>query len=184
MSSRIEKERNRVRIEQHNLAQDGPIMPPPSRDFIRGIEPDQDNTCILSTLQGIASHESVTGVAVRCLDLLNNDNEDVRNWAAECLSGSVRPIDEEAPTVIEFMEETVKKCHGSETAEVRRRFNDQLYWAATLIGRLGVDGSTDPASLRRVLDEVIELPTRITADEKEAYAPAIKRAERILQRFG
>jgi len=184
MSSRIEKERNRVRIEQYNLAQDGPIMTPPSSDFIRGIEPDQDHTSIVSTLQGIASHESVTGVAVRCLDLLNDGNEDVRNWAAECLSGSVHPIDEEAPAMIEFMEETIKKCQGNETAEVRRRFNDQLYWAATLIGRLGVDGPTDPASLRRVLDEVIELPTRIAADQKETYAEAIKRAERVRQRCG
>ncbi|TWU03729.1 hypothetical protein [Neorhodopirellula pilleata] len=158
-------------------------MTSPPRDYIHALRDDQDSTTILSTLQEIASHESVSGVGVRCLELLDDEDEEIRSWSAECLSGSVHPLDQETLGLIEFVRRVIKRSRTNPSHEIHTRLADQLYWAVTLIGRLSVDGQTDPASLRLVFDEVIESVEPIAADDQETYGEAIRRAERLRQRL-
>lgn len=145
---------------------------------------------ILARLQEIASQDSVSGVAVRCLDLLDHADDEVSRWAAECLSGSVAPREQESPELVEFLAVAIERSRTNLTAKAHRCLADQLYWGVTLIGRLGTqgladsEGLADPESFYRILDKVIELAKWIGENEKDIYAEAIKRAGRVRSRFG
>jgi HEAT repeat protein len=102
---------------------------------------------------------------IGCLELLeavNDSDDDVREWVSEALEGMGAPDAAVLPALIRRLEDADA---------------DRGYWAATLIGRLGPDGSQATAGLSDALRDHTSLATR----ERAAWAlgkigPAAKSA--------
>lgn len=109
---------------------------------------------ISAALQALSSQSSVSGVSRRCLELLGHDSSDVRLWASEALESAVQPAPDEAASLIELLDQliqrqaSVAKAAGAdlESSELA----DQLYWTATMIGRMGVAVAAADATLGRL----------------------------------
>lgn len=93
-------------------------------------------------LQSIARQGEVAGVAAACVDAMTLDDEDVRNWASECLENGVAVTAADLPALIARL-----SPEGSA---------DSIYWAATLIGRM--TGAATPAigALLQTAEAIVE----------------------------
>lgn len=138
-----------------------------SRKLCDGIDASQNPETILTTLQTIATHEDVSSVAIRCVELTQHDDEEIRNWAAECLSSSVRPGQDEESPLLDSLDTHLNTKSPSDSA------NDELYWLVTLIGRLPLDGPSSQERAQTLLARVASLDP----------SPAVDRAHRIRQRW-
>lgn len=128
------------------------------------------NELSLSELEALARQENVRGKTVDCLLALQSDEEEVRAWASEALSGSIEPVADDEEELAGLLESVLYK--GEEAECWNALAVDQLYWTATMLGRLS---SLDP-STRKVLREL--------ADSKSATLhPAAKRARSVIERL-
>lgn len=129
------------------------------------------NELSLSELESLARQENVHGKTVDCLLALQSDDEEVRTWAAEVLSGSVEPTADEEEEMAGLLETVLYE--GEDGESWSHLASDQLYWTATMLGRLPqIDAST-----AKVLQELADTSS-------DALASAAKRARSVLGRLG
>lgn len=143
-----------------------------SRGLRDGIDISQNAETILKTLQAIASREGVSSVAIRCLELSQHDDEEIRSWATECLSSSVRPGKDEELSLLDALEAKLNTT-SHDDSERGGSENDLLYWLVTLAGRLELDAPSAKERAKSLLARVVSL----------GHAPAVERAQRISQRI-
>lgn len=155
-------------------------MTEPQRDHIDGLQVDQETDTILKTLQGIASHDSVSGVAIGCLQLLQHDEEEIRSWAAECLSSSVQPDANEKTGLIEFLRRTTDVPSSVDSSPTPQTLADQMYWATTLVGRLAL-GDDEKPLIRELLNQVTKESSRRSAEGADCFTNVAKKADRLSQ---
>ncbi|WDQ16857.1 hypothetical protein [Rhodopirellula sp. P2] len=129
------------------------------------------NELSLSELEALARQENVLGKTVDCLLALQSDDEEVRTWASEVLSGSVEPSAEEEEEMAGLLESVFYEGEDGDRWDVLAV--DQLYWTATMLGRLS---QLDP-STSKVLRELAQ-------SKSTALAPAAKRAQSVIERLG
>ncbi|EKK03008.1 MAG TPA: hypothetical protein DDX19_08445 [Rhodopirellula baltica] len=130
-----------------------------------------ENELSLSELESLARQENVHGKTVDCLLALQSDDEEVRTWAAEVLSGSVEPTADEEEEMAGLLETVLYEGEDGESWSPLA--SDQLYWTATMLGRLPqIDAST-----AKVLQELADTSA-------DALASAAKRARSVLGRLG
>lgn len=142
------------------------------RELRDGIDISRNAETILKTLQTIASNEDVSSVAIRCLELTQHDDEEIRSWATECLSSSVRPSQDEESSLLDALE-TKLNATNEDDSEQDESGNDHLYWLVTLIGRLELDGPSSHERAKTLLAQVASL----------GHSPAVERAQRVSQRI-
>lgn len=152
---------------------------------------------LLDVLQEIASQEDVSGVTRRCLELLAHDDSQVRVWAAEALESAAQPAVDETPSLTQWLEKLIDQQaasarkafvwpSASQPAEVQQPkpdedlstslLADQLYWTATMIGRIGAGAATADSLLAR-LEQLSD-----NASAKDFHAAAA-RAGRVRRSF-
>lgn len=130
-----------------------------------------ENELSMSELEKLASQENVQGKTVDCLLALQSDDEEVRTWAAEVLSGSIEPTADEEEEMAGLLESVFYEGEDGDNWSLAAA--DQLYWTATMLGRLiQIDPST-----RKVLQE-------LSQSESAALDSAAKRARSVLERLG
>ncbi|PHQ33520.1 hypothetical protein [Rhodopirellula bahusiensis] len=128
------------------------------------------NELSLSELEALARQENVQGKTIDCLLALQSDDEEVRTWASEVLSGSVEPTADEEEEMAGLLETVLYE--GEDGQSWAATAVDQLYWTATMLGRLNqVDPSTS-----KVLRELAE-------SKSPALTPAAKRAQSVIERL-
>ncbi len=150
---------------------------------------------LLDVLQEIASQEIVSGVTRQCLELLAHDDSEVRVWAAEALESAAQPAATETQPLIEWLEKLIEQ----QATAARKAFvwpsasqsepstkskpgedlamsllADQLYWTATMIGRIGAEAVTADPMLARLE----ELKDHATAADFHAAATRAARVRR------
>ncbi|EMB16843.1 hypothetical protein [Rhodopirellula europaea] len=129
------------------------------------------NELSLSELESLARQENVHGKTVDCLLALQSDDEEVRTWAVEALSGSVEPTADEEEEMAGLLETVLYEGEDGESWSPLAA--DQLYWTATMLGRLPL---IDP-STTKVLQELAE-------SESATLGAAAKRARSVVGRLG
>jgi tRNA G10 N-methylase Trm11 len=128
------------------------------------------NELTLSELEALARQENVHGKTVDCLLALQSDDEEIRTWASEALSGSIEPIAGEEEEMAGLLESVLYAGEEGESWDALAV--DQLYWTATMLGRLN---HLDP-STKKVLQELAE-------STSTTLAPAAKRARSVVERM-
>jgi HEAT repeat protein len=108
----------------------------------------------IDALRQISTQEKVTGLAVTVVGLCGSSDDEIRMWSAEALEVAIEPQSSEIPGLIELLQQ-------ADDGEI-------CYWAATLLGRLGVDAVAAVATLETCLCESMYLPAR----ERAAWALA------------
>jgi HEAT repeat protein len=105
----------------------------------------------LQALKKISGQEGVTGLAPLVVALADDDDDDVRMWAADAMETSVEPQPADVPELISLLEKSIggSVAHG-----------EVGYWAATMLGRLGSDGAAAPAALEHCLRNSPQLAAR------------------------
>ncbi|KLU07634.1 hypothetical protein RISK_000311 [Rhodopirellula islandica] len=129
------------------------------------------NELSLNELEALARQENVHGKTVDCLLALQSDDEEVRTWASEVLSGSVEPSADEEEEMAGLLESVL--YDGEEGNRWDALAVDQLYWTATMLGRLS---QLDPSTWK-VLRELAE-------SQSTTLAAAAKRAQSVIERLG
>ena len=122
------------------------------------------NELSLSELESLARQENVHGKTVDCLLALQSDDE-------EALSGSVEPTADEEEEMAGLLETVLYE--GEDGESWSPLVADQLYWTATMLGRLPL---IDP-STTKVLQELAE-------SESATLGAAAKRARSVVGRLG
>lgn len=153
-------------------------MTEPSEHFITEFQNTSDENVLLDGLKDIASRPAVGGVAVRCLQLLNHENAEVRDWAVECLSESVQPATDETDAIFaitkRLLEPNVSSIAVDATASDDASDHvDTLYWCVTLIGRFEWEGLENRQT---AIDWLARVASTLDS-------PAADRAKRILDRM-
>ncbi len=119
--------------------------------------------------------ESVSGVTRRCLELLGHDDSEVRLWASESLESVVQPAPDEAESLTAWLDQLIERqavvARGSTADLDASELADQMYWTATMIGRIGVAAAASDPTLAR-LEKLRDDP------EAAAYHAAATRAGR------
>ncbi|MFG0265003.1 MAG: hypothetical protein ACF8AM_07595 [Rhodopirellula sp. JB055] len=128
------------------------------------------NELSLSELEALARQENVRGKTIDCLLALQSDDEEVRTWASEALSGSIEPSADEEEEMAGLLESVLYAGEEGESWDALAV--DQLYWTATMLGRLN---HLDP-STKQVLQELAE-------SAFTTLAPAAKRARSVIERM-
>ena len=103
-------------------------------------------------LQQIASDRPPHVDTARCVWLAGSSNDEVRMWAAEALESSVTPRAEEVASLVDLLTTASDGEH--------------VYWAATMLGRLGRAAASAVDALDRCLRDSLYLPGR----ERAAWA--------------
>lgn len=106
----------------------------------------------VDALRQICNDKEVTGISVAVVALSGSSEDEVRMWSAEALEVAVRPDPSEVPGLIELLKRAVD--------------GEICYWAATMLGRLGVDAGVAVGALESCLRESMYLPAR----ERAAWA--------------
>ncbi|WP_044301805.1 hypothetical protein [Rhodopirellula sallentina] len=129
-----------------------------------------DASQIVAVLQELSAHEDVRGIARQCLDLLSHKDSNVRLWASEVLESAARPTADETQELTNYLDglldqqaaSSKKKFvwPGTQPAEPdadsagNEKENslraDQMYWAATMLGRIGPDAASADVVLARL----------------------------------
>ncbi len=140
-------------------------------DWTDRLDPARQSGELSPALQKLASRESVQGVTRRCLELLDHDDSEVRLWAGEVLESIVQPEASEAETLTQWLTELLERQSAGVKEPDATLLADQLYWTATMIGRIGAEATAADASLAR-LEKLGEDP------HATAYHAAAARAGR------
>lgn len=143
-------------------------------DWKSELDPARDPNELLAVLEELSSQEGVAGVAQVCLRLLAHDDSQVRVWAAEALESAAQPdggetneltlwlnqlLDQQAaaakkpfvwPTASNAHQPQKKASSGPDEELVASLLADQLYWTATMLGRIGADARSADATLARL----------------------------------
>jgi len=90
-----------------------------------------------NALRQISSCDSVIGLTVPIVELAGSDDDEVRMWAAEAMEIAVRPAPHETTPLVRLLTES----HDGEVC----------YWAATMLGRLGVPAAAAVDALKACL---------------------------------
>lgn len=128
----------------------------PFDDWTNRLDPARQSSELSSALQELASQESVSGVTRRCLELLDHDDSEVRLWASESLESVVQPEANETDTLTQWLEQLLDRQAAGVKEPNATLLADQLYWTATMIGRIGADAAgADPmlARLEQLSDD-------------------------------
>jgi hypothetical protein len=152
---------------------------------------------LIELLQEIAAQENISGVTRQCLELLAHDDSEVRVWAAEALESAAQPGAAETQPLTEWLEKLIEQQataarkafvwpSASQPTQAKQNkpneqlatslLADQLYWTATMIGRIGAEAATADPILAR-LEELKNHPG--AAD----FHAAAARAERVRRNF-
>ncbi|TWU17734.1 hypothetical protein Pla52o_49490 [Novipirellula galeiformis] len=108
----------------------------------------------IATLRTLANQDAVTGLAVACIKLVVDSDEEVRMWAAEALQRSVLPDVDDVETLAELV--------------LYPNDGEIPYWAATMLGRLQSEAVGGVEALQHCLLNSNYLPAR----ERAAWALA------------
>lgn len=100
----------------------------------------------VQALRQISSHENVHGLTADVVRLAGSHDDAIRMWAADALESSIRPEPQELLMLIQLLD----SCEDSEST----------YWAATMIGRLGVQAGAAAEALGGCLKRSDYLPAR------------------------
>ena len=103
-------------------------------------------------LQQVANHRPPRVDTARCVWLAGSSNDEVRMWAAEALESSVTPQGEEVAALVDLLTAASDGEH--------------VYWAATMLGRLGATAASAVDALDQCLRDSLYLPAR----ERAAWA--------------
>ncbi|MCM2372584.1 hypothetical protein [Aporhodopirellula aestuarii] len=145
--------------------------PLPEDDWKKQLDQAKRPSELLPILQDLASQEDVSGIARKCLELLAHEDSEIRIWAAEALESSALPDASETEELTQWLEHLLAQqanaakkpfaWPGTPAAEAAKAspkpdeelaaslLADQLYWTATMLGRIGADAaSADPALAR------------------------------------
>lgn len=173
--------------------------PPDSsdHDWKQKLDPSLATELLLAELADLANQEDVPGVARACLELLNHRDSQVRVWAAEALESSAAPAGDETESLIDWLGKlldqqsaSAKKAFvwpGAEPTSAAKSSStddeladsllaDQLYWTATMIGRIGTDAAAAAPMLAR-LEALKDTPSA------RPFHDAAARAERMRKRI-
>jgi len=162
-----------------------------------------DTEDLLSSLGELSSQENVPGVARVCLELLAHEDSEVRVWAAEALESSAAPGAEETEGLAGWLEKlldqqsaamkkpfawpssektpekppTDKKTSADvDAAMADSLLADQLYWTATMLGRIGIGAAAADPMLAR-LESLGEI------SDAKPFHDAASRAARMRKRI-
>lgn len=152
----------------------------PPHEWESRLNPANSADELAAALQEFSSESGVSGVTRRCLELLGHDDSGVRLWASEALEGAVQPgPDEVAPltTLLELLMQRRGVWTKAAFTELEAsELADQMYWTATMIGRIGVPAAAADAALAR-LEKLGEDPQ---AAEYHAAAARAGRARKSI----
>ncbi|MBB3204504.1 uncharacterized protein (UPF0147 family) [Rhodopirellula rubra] len=144
--------------------------PNPENEWTRQLDEATGTNQLLPILQDLASQEDVRGIARRCLELLAHKESEIRVWAAEALESAARPdaveteeltqwlaglLDQQAavtkkPFVWPGAEKPAEPAKKPEDDLAISLLADQLYWTATMLGRIGPDAASAVSVLARL----------------------------------
>ncbi|MCC9655967.1 hypothetical protein [Rhodopirellula halodulae] len=128
------------------------------------------NELTLAELEALAREEKVTGKTVGCLVALQSDDEEIRTWATEVLSGPAEPSTEEEAEIASVMQSTFTNGAASQSWSAVEA--DQLYWCATMLGRMDAISESSRESLQMLAE--------CSADDLQG---ASRRAKSVLGRM-
>ncbi|TWT56557.1 hypothetical protein [Allorhodopirellula solitaria] len=145
--------------------------PSPAEDWANRLDPVHQAADLSAALQELATEDSVSGITRRCLELLDHDDSEVRLWTSESLESAVQPTADETKSLNELLSDLLaRQAAGTQGADAPL-LADQLYWTATMIGRIGTAAAAaDPALAR--LEALSDVP------DATAYHAAAARAGR------
>ncbi len=128
--------------------------PSPQNDWASRLTSDRSASEISADLQELALQESVSGVTRRCLELLGHDVSEVRLWASEALESVVQPEPAEATSLVAWLDELIDRqavAARESTADLdASELADQMYWTATMLGRIGAAAAAADPTLARL----------------------------------
>lgn len=153
----------------------------PPQEWANRLDPSNNAGNLLSALQELSSQDSVSGVTRRCLELLGHDDSEVRLWTSEALESSVQPGPDEVASLTSLLELLIQRravwAKAIVTDLESSELADQMYWTATMIGRIGVAAAAADAALAR-LEKLSDDP------QAAAYHAAAARAGRARTAVG
>lgn len=143
-------------------------------DWKQQLDPARDPEELLAALEELSRQEDVSGATLACLQLLAHDDSEVRVWAAEALESSAQPDGNETNELTQWLEKLLDQqataakkpfawptTGGGQSRPPATKITpdeelaasllaDQLYWTATMLGRIGAEARSADAALARL----------------------------------
>lgn len=142
-------------------------------DWASRLDPARGDETLLESLQDLAREESVAAVTLRCIELLGHDASEIRLWANEALESAVQPGSDETKPLTQRLADLLDDQAAGEAQPATSLLADRMYWAATMIGRIGNDATSARPTLAR-LEALTNDP------QATAFHAAAARAGRVL----